>query len=314
MRSYRAVLNRRARWRAAVIRHRAPGMTGEVRALLLWVADHPYCDDGAVWSIPRSEIAEEFGVPEARINERIKRAKDLGLLCTVKRGVRGSTAVYEGTIPPAVESSGWRGSKANPKGTSGRTESLTEGTSDRTAIEGTSGRSQTVVDSEPVGRTHNDTPKGTSGRVATGSRDFPSPVDVPPLVLATPSAATNEVIDAEIVHDARSTQTLIAEYVDHCPQKPPSQVIGQLAKTIKRMLVDDQLDYDRVREGLAEWHRRGLHPSVLPSIVHELSTPRTRPRPNNHQQQTDDMFARAYARAQAGQNVFTPTTREIEAS
>lgn len=306
MRAYRADLNRRARWRAAVLRHRAPGMTGEVRALLLWAADHPYCSDGAVWSIPRTEIAEAFGVPESRITERISRAKELGLLCTVKRGVRGTTAVYEGVVPSSIETAGgrWRGSKPNPK----------QGTSDRSAVEGTSGRTQTVVDSEPVGRTHKEVPKGTSDRAATVGRDFPSPTAVTPLMIPPSAAISDEVIHGEIVEDTRTTQTLIAEYVDHCPQKPPSQLIGQLSKTIKRMLVDDELDYDRVREGLAEWHRRGLHPSVLPSIVHELSTPRQRTRANSHQQQTDDWFARSLARAQAGQNVFSSPTREIEAS
>lgn len=272
-------------------------MNGEVRALLLYLADSAFMTSDAVVSIPQKDLTEVFDVPKSRISERIKRAHELGLLVTVEKGIPGRTATYQGTIPGGTETTGWRGPGS--------------------------------VTTEPTGSVKQELQKGSvttepesaisvpSRRGATGSRDNPSLVDVPPLMI-TPAAATDEVIreviQGEIVHDARTTQTLIGEYVEHCPQKPPSQVIGQLAKTIKRMLVDDGIDYDRVREGLAEWHRRGLHPSVLPSIIHELSTPRTRPRPNNHQQQTDDMFARAYARAQAGQNVFLSTTREIEAS
>lgn len=128
---------------------------------------------------------------------------------------------------------------------------------------------------------------------------------------ASAEDASGEVIEAEFVFEKpQNAQTLIGEWIDHCEAPPPSRVTGQIAKEIKNML-DEGIAYERVRQGLAEWHQRGLHPSTLASIVHELSTPRTRP--NNHQQQTDDKFARSFARAQAGINVFAMAERQLEA-
>lgn len=91
-----------------------------------------------------------------------------------------------------------------------------------------------------------------------------------------------------------SAQTLLGEWIDHCPEPPPSRVKGQVAKEIKTML-DEGIPYERVREGVAAWQRRGLHPSTLASIVHELATPKL----SRGQESTDDMFDRAMQRAQA---------------
>ena len=74
-----------------------------------------------------------------------------------------------------------------------------------------------------------------------------------------------------------TAQTLLAEWIDHCREKPPGTVKGQVAKHIKT-LMDEGIGYDRVRRGLAEWNRRGLHPSTLPSVIHELSEKTVRPR------------------------------------
>lgn len=63
-----------------------------------------------------------------------------------------------------------------------------------------------------------------------------------------------------------SPQTLIAEWIDHCAIPPPSRVKGQLAKLIGELLGEGQ-PYDRVRQGLAEWHSKDQHPSTLPSFV-----------------------------------------------
>lgn len=71
--------------------------------------------------------------------------------------------------------------------------------------------------------------------------------------------------------DAPTAQTLVAEWIDHCGEKPPSRVVGQVAKELGAMLTEG-IAYDRVRTGLAEWQRKGLHPSALASVVHESST------------------------------------------
>lgn len=93
---------------------------------------------------------------------------------------------------------------------------------------------------------------------------------------------------------SESAQTLIAEWIDHCSEKPPGRVIGHIAKEIKAML-DEGIPYDRVRQGLATWQQRGLHPSTLASVVHEIATPRV----SSKQQETNDLFDAAWQRAQA---------------
>lgn len=94
-----------------------------------------------------------------------------------------------------------------------------------------------------------------------------------------------------------NTRDLVAEWIDHCGARPPGQVIGQISKQIKQLLEDDQIPYDDVRRGLAKWQERGLHPSTLPSVVHEVRT--AGPRKSYKQQADDDFFSDAMARAEA---------------
>jgi hypothetical protein len=86
-------------WRKAILAHRSSGMHGEVRALLYYAACHPNTKATAVWSIPRSELAETFNVHPSYITKWIQRAKAEGLLDTVRQGRPGVTAVYQGRIP-----------------------------------------------------------------------------------------------------------------------------------------------------------------------------------------------------------------------
>jgi biotin operon repressor len=72
---------------------------------------------------------------------------------------------------------------------------------------------------------------------------------------------------ADATAEARTAQTLLAEWIDHCSPKPPSRVTGQMAREIKNLLAEG-ISYDAVRDGLIELHRRGTHPSTLPSFVH----------------------------------------------
>jgi hypothetical protein len=65
-----------------------------------------------------------------------------------------------------------------------------------------------------------------------------------------------------------TAQTLLAEWIDHCKQRPPERVIGQVAKELRIMFEQGISDYD-LRQGLAAWHLKRLHPSALASVVHE---------------------------------------------
>lgn len=64
-------------------------------------------------------------------------------------------------------------------------------------------------------------------------------------------------------------QTLIGEWIDSCRKRPPQPVVGQVAKLVGQML-EEGVDYDDVRHGLAAWAAKGMHPSTLPSVVNEV--------------------------------------------
>lgn len=66
-----------------------------------------------------------------------------------------------------------------------------------------------------------------------------------------------------------SIQTLLGEWIDHCSQRPPNKVIGQISRELKT-LIEDGYSPESLRAGLADWHRKGIHPATLPSVVHAL--------------------------------------------
>lgn len=90
-----------------------------------------------------------------------------------------------------------------------------------------------------------------------------------------------------------TAQTIIAEWIDHTPKRPPNQVIGQASKTITAMLTEG-IDPDDIRRGLAAWMTKGLHPSTIPSVVNEVMN--ATPTKSRSQQETDDLFDRAARR------------------
>jgi hypothetical protein len=91
-----------------------------------------------------------------------------------------------------------------------------------------------------------------------------------------------------------TAQTLVGEWIDHCSERPPGRVIGQVSKELKALL-DEGIDPERVRRALAEWNRKGLHPSTLPSVVHEIGN--RAPAKTNRQAAEDAMWERAMDRA-----------------
>ncbi|MCH1867077.1 hypothetical protein [Nocardioides sp. CFH 31398] len=91
--------DRRPRFRAAVYAERE-GMTNGCRVLLLRLADS--MNARGIVSVPRAQLADEFGVHTSGITERIKLARDLGFLDIVRRGRPGVTAVYQGLIPASM--------------------------------------------------------------------------------------------------------------------------------------------------------------------------------------------------------------------
>ncbi|WP_435220734.1 hypothetical protein [Streptomyces sp. Tue6028] len=80
-------------------------------------------------------------------------------------------------------------------------------------------------------------------------------------------------------------QQLMAEYVASCTHRPPSGVLGHLGRETAKLLTEG-IDPAHIRAGLARHRTKGLHPSTLPSLVHEAMNAtstglvRTESRPN----------------------------------
>lgn len=66
-----------------------------------------------------------------------------------------------------------------------------------------------------------------------------------------------------------SAKELVAEYVSGCARRPPEDVLAHLGRKVK-VLLEEQFEPDTVRAALERLRAKGLHPSVLPSLVNEV--------------------------------------------
>ncbi|MGW5200779.1 hypothetical protein [Streptomyces spiralis] len=89
--------------------------------------------------------------------------------------------------------------------------------------------------------------------------------------------------------EATSAQQLIAEYAAACAHRPPSGVLGHLGRETAKLIAEG-IEPGHIRAGLALHRAKGLHPSTLPSLVHEamnatragLVRPESRPNVPGH--------------------------------
>jgi hypothetical protein len=132
--------------------------------------------------------------------------------------------------------------------------------------------------------------------------------------LQNESHLEREPVEETSLRSAQTPQTLVAEWVDHCNgSRPPGRVIGQIAKEIGAML-NEGIPYADVRAGLQQWQLRGLHPSVLASVVHEMRTARSGGLKSRRQLETDSQFERMMAIAaerDAQLNLTTDSPKEL---
>ena len=63
---------------------------------------------------------------------------------------------------------------------------------------------------------------------------------------------------------------LVKAYADACTQRPPTDVLADLGPRVDGLLTDGYTP-DQITAALDEWGGRGLAPSVLPSIAHQLA-------------------------------------------
>jgi hypothetical protein len=102
---------------------------------------------------------------------------------------------------------------------------------------------------------------------------------------------TTPTASATTPHNA---QTLVAWWIDHCQKRPPNNVIGQVSRTIKTLLEEGIIPGD-IRNGLALWAAKGLHPSALPSVVNERMNSSTFAQDNRANPGTDENIRRMLA-------------------
>lgn len=65
-----------------------------------------------------------------------------------------------------------------------------------------------------------------------------------------------------------TAQKLVAEWLERVNKRPPAQTIGHTSKQIKTLL-EEGIDPDDIRSGLARWMLKGSAPSAIPSFVNE---------------------------------------------
>ncbi|MFF4417507.1 hypothetical protein ACFYY8_33700 [Streptosporangium sp. NPDC001559] len=107
-------------------------------------------------------------------------------------------------------------------------------------------------------------PEQGAGSREQGAGIPPSAGTAPPRRAPAPPGAADEHPAAAV-----TAQTLVAEYIDTCRHRPPSDVLGQLGKRVKQLL-DDGIPPDAVRDGMTAWAAKGLSPSTLPAVVNEV--------------------------------------------
>lgn len=115
----------------------------------------------------------------------------------------------------------------------------------------------------------------TLSPLSTGPLSF---ADSPSSTEGHDDAPTDEVLEGEPVDEAEAVdsdapvtaQTIVGEWLDRCAERPPTRVIGQMAKEIHVLLDEDRIHPDWIRRGIARWMQRGLHPSTLASVVNEV--------------------------------------------
>lgn len=182
--------------------------------------------------------------------------------------------------------------------------------------------------SEAPSGTPSDTPAEGGRKASTRGRaralhartPAPAPAPTPTPAPCGGLAQDEDIPDAELIQDgpdgpapeAVSAQTIVSEWLDRVAKRPPGSVIGQTSKTVKQLL-DDGIDPDDIRAGMARWMAKGLHPATLPSVVNEvmnaappsasnvIALPTGQPRPSTADQRAGAAFAlAAQLRAQEG--------------
>ncbi len=85
-----------------------------------------------------------------------------------------------------------------------------------------------------------------------------------------------ELFPVERPEPAITAGALVGEWIDQCQHPPPARVKGQIARLIRELL-DEGIDPEHIRAGIADWMTRDVHPGVLPSIINNLMNGKQKP-------------------------------------
>jgi hypothetical protein len=165
-----------------------------------------------------------------------------------------------------------------------------------------SGKGSTTPCATPSG-TPSDTPAdggpkaSTRGRAPTSRAHSPAPAPAPapvPSPVEDGAAEAHEQTELIVVEDSdfvgatepatkpetAGADTIVAEWLERCTKRPPGSVIGRVGKQIKKLL-DDDIEPDDVRRGLARWMAKGADPSSIASFVNEAMNAASAPGRSN---------------------------------
>lgn len=126
--------------------------------------------------------------------------------------------------------------------------------------------------------TGTDGPTGQSGRQVATNRpstttNRPNQDDQPANVAGEPSGNHQRTASTSGGAAAGGTpppsaKELVADYVAACAKRPPSKLVGQVAREVADLIADGT-DPDDIAGGLARLAHLGINPTVLPSLVAE---------------------------------------------
>lgn len=113
--------------------------------------------------------------------------------------------------------------------------------------------------------------------IQSGSKGSTNPPSTP-----TPTPTPYSSSDAEPERiDIGQAARLTAGWIESCRTKPPRALQKQVRGQIQE-LIDDHVDPEHIRRGIAKWAERGtLGPRLIPNLVHEAANYRTTPEPMN---------------------------------
>ncbi|MFI6548194.1 hypothetical protein ACIBO9_33610 [Streptomyces prunicolor] len=122
-------------------------------------------------------------------------------------------------------------------------------------------------DSEPAGQSDFTEPSVRESGILPASAVTPQRPDLGPRTVDlgnTPSWGASAHAPNTL-----SARELLAEYVSACNHRPPEDVLKRLGGQVRKLL-DEGIATDHLRAALKIHRLKGLSPSILPSLVHEV--------------------------------------------